>query len=176
MKALRKKTALINESLNQSINQSLEKHLGCGGVTQAIFTRAKKKCIWNLLLSPRAYSFVTLPYTKTQTYRIKCFEYEFENSHSIKHLSFSDNKIPLCFRYSQGLLIDIFWPTIPRVKGLRKKKYIKECEIKSRLSLLTLLLLLYIHEAVKMNWCWKPSALGLSALWSTQCLMTLLTH
>lgn len=43
-------------------------------------------------------------------------------------------------------------------------------------SALTLLLLLYIHEAEKMSRCWKPSALGLSALLSTYCLMTLLTH
>lgn len=48
--------------------------------------------------------------------------------------------------------------------------------MKSRHSALTLLLLLYIHEAEKMSRCWKPSALGLSALLSTYCLMTLLTH
>lgn len=56
------------------------------------------------------------------------------------------------------------------------KKDIKECEIKSRQSALTLPLLLYIHEAVKMSRWWKPSALFLSALLSTYCLMTLLTH
>lgn len=63
-------------------------------------------------------------------------------------------------------------------EGVNKKinKKIKEREMKSRQSALTLLLLLYIHEAEKMSRCWKPSALGLSALLSTYCLMTLLTH
>lgn len=55
--------------------------------------------------------------------------------------------------------------------GVKKeKKDIKECEIKSRQSVL------HIHEAVRMSWWWKPSAIGLSALLSTYCLMTLLTH